>query len=104
METLEEYRTDHLNLAAFLVCRGHSVLTTRNDDDRIQFVFSETPQLASDAASFMAGGSVAARQFSFEILKLKRLIPRTRAPWESVEKVQRYEDTIRNRPVGDTAR
>jgi hypothetical protein len=84
METT--YRTDHLYLAAFLVCRGHSILTTRNDDHRVRFVFSESPRLASDAASFMSGGFVGARQFSFEILKLKRLIPRSSASRTSLEK------------------
>jgi Domain of unknown function (DUF5659) len=90
--TENTYRTDHLYLAAFLVCRGHSILATRTEDSRVHFVFAETSQLASDASSFMAGGSVGARQFSFEILKLKRLIPRSSLWRTSIEQVKRDEN------------
>jgi hypothetical protein len=98
------YRTDHLYLAAYLVCRGQPVLTTQNNNSRIQFIFAETSQLTSDAASFMPGGTVEARQFSFEILKLKRRLPRTRAPRESVERVKQHEDRTVYRPAVDTRR
>jgi hypothetical protein len=86
------YCTDHLYLAAYLVCCGHPVLGTRGDNRRIEFVFSETPLVSADAARFMADGTVGARQFSFEVLKLKRLIPR--GPRQE-EKVKRgtYETT-----------
>jgi len=80
------YSTDHIYLAGYLVCCGHPVLGTRGDGRRIEFVFSETPRLSADAARFMADGVVAARQFSFEILKLKRLIPRGPRQEEQVKR------------------
>jgi hypothetical protein len=80
------YCTDHLYLAAYLVCCGHPALGTRGDGRRVEFVFSQTPQLSADAARFMADGAVAARQFSFEILKLKRLIPRSPRHEEQVKR------------------
>lgn len=69
------YATDHLYLAAFLVCAGHRVVGTTRDGVRIAFLFDNSPELVAAVASFMAGGSVAARQFAFEILKLKKLLP-----------------------------
>jgi hypothetical protein len=98
-KTESTYITDHLYLAAFLVCRGQPILTTTSEGSRIQFVFAETPQLASDAASYMAGGLVGARQFSFEILKLKRLIPRSGLSPTTIEKVKRNENTSKYRPT-----
>ena len=70
------YNTDHLYLAAYLTYTGHSVVSTTSGGPRVFFVFRQTPELSAAVANFMAGGTVPARQFSFEVLKLKRLIPR----------------------------
>ena len=78
-QTSALFETDHMYLAAFLVCRGHvlrSVLPGASE--RFQFGFSDTTELRSAAAEFMAGGLVDARQFSFTVLKLKRGLPRCR--------------------------
>ena len=40
------------------------------------FLFQQTSKLSSDVAAFMGGAVIPARQFSFEILKLKRQLPR----------------------------
>jgi hypothetical protein len=70
------YRTDHLYLAAFLTCSGHRIVGTSTARERISFLFQHTPELSADVASFMSGAAIPARQFAFEVLKLKRLIPR----------------------------
>jgi hypothetical protein len=70
------YLTDHLYLAAFLVCSGQEILGTSPAGSRISFEFTQTPELSAHVANFMSGALVPARQFSFEVLKLKRLIPR----------------------------
>ena len=70
------YLTDHLYLAAFLACSGHEVVGTTFVGSRVSFEFTQTPTLSADVASFMSGASVPARQFSFEVLKLKRLLPK----------------------------
>ncbi len=70
------YLTDHLYLAAYLTCSGHEIIGTSSAGGRVSFEFTQTPQLSDDVAGFMSGASVPARKFSFEVLKLKRLIPR----------------------------
>ena len=40
----------------------------------VSFVFNNSPELAADVASFLADGVIPARHFSFELLKLKRMI------------------------------
>jgi hypothetical protein len=91
--------TDHLYLAAYLICCGHPILGTKRSDRRVGFLFAQTPEVASDAAGFMSGGSVEARQFSFEILKLKRLIPRLNTPDPSVEKMKKNENSPERYPA-----
>lgn len=91
--------TDHLYLAAYLICHGHPILGTKSDDRRVGFLFAQTPEVASDAAGFMSGGSVEARQFSFEILKLKRLIPRLNPPERLQEKMKKNENSPEHYPA-----
>ena len=68
------YLTDHLYVAAFLVCSGHEVIGTQNNGRRTSFIFKQSAQLSADVASFLADGVVPARHFSFELLKLKRTL------------------------------
>ena len=68
------YSTDHIYVAAYLVCRGHEVVGTRSNGSRLSFTFNNSAQLSSDVASFLAGGLIPARHFSFELLKLKRML------------------------------
>jgi hypothetical protein len=68
------YASDHLYLAAFLTCIGHRVVGTRPHGHRVAFEFAETPELLADVARFMGGAAIPARQFSFEVLKLKRTL------------------------------
>jgi hypothetical protein len=70
------YSTDHLYLAGYLLCCGHPLLGTHSDGNRVHFLFCGQPEVHSDAAHFMAGGTVVARQFAFSVLKLKHLLPR----------------------------
>ncbi len=70
------FATDHLYLAAFLVCSGQEIIGTSSAGGRVSFEFTQAPQLSIAVANFMSGALVPARQFSFELLKLKRLIPR----------------------------
>jgi hypothetical protein len=73
----EPFATDHLYLAAFLVCRGHRVVTTTpGERGRVFLRFGDSADLRSTVADFMSGGTVEARQFSFVLLKLKRSLPR----------------------------
>ncbi len=41
---------------------------------RVSFEFENTPKLSADVARFMGDAVVPARQFSFEVLKLKRML------------------------------
>jgi hypothetical protein len=84
------YPTDHLYLAAYLRCSGHEIVGTTCAGDRVSFIFHLTPALSADVAKFMSGAVVPARKFSFEVLKLKRLIPRSK---RRLEKDEKYLDT-----------
>ena len=68
------YASDHLYLVAFLTCLGHKIVGTQRHGYRVAFEFAETPALLADVARFMAGAVIPARQFSFEVLKLKRTL------------------------------
>jgi hypothetical protein len=68
------FTTDHLYLTGFLVCTGHSIVNTSRNGARVSFEFNKTPQLLADVAHFMSGALVPARQFSFELLKIKRML------------------------------
>lgn len=68
------FSSDHLYLVAFLVCSGQRLLHAERDRGRTVFEFSKTPELLAAVADFMSGASIPARKFSFEILKLKRVV------------------------------
>jgi hypothetical protein len=68
------FASDHIYLVSFLVCSGHIIIGTSSKGTRVSFEFKKTPDLLADVARFMSGAMVPARQFSFEILKLKRTI------------------------------
>jgi hypothetical protein len=73
-EELPQFASDHLYLVGFLVCSGHSISGTSHNGSRVAFEFPKTPELLADVARFMSGALVPARQFSFELLKLKRML------------------------------
>jgi len=73
-EEQSRFSTDHLYLTGFLICCGHNFVSTSSNGSRISFEFSKTPALLTDVARYMSGALVPARQFSFEILRLKRTI------------------------------
>jgi hypothetical protein len=82
METLQEqqqltFATDHLYLAGYLICQGHEITGTARDGKRVSFQFQNSPALTADVAGFMTGATVPARQFCFELLKLKRTLIRS---------------------------
>jgi hypothetical protein len=68
------FASDHIYLVGFLVCFGHRIVGTSRHGTRISFEFQKTPDVLADVARFMSGAMVPARQFSFEILKLKRML------------------------------
>ena len=71
------FETDHLYLAAFLICHKHELVSVvAGEGGRCRFGFQDTSAVRSSAGDFMTGGLVEARQFAFELLKLKRNIPR----------------------------
>jgi hypothetical protein len=73
------YGTTHLYLASFLMCRGLELLGTETDGtERIRFLFANSVEVRAAAADFLANGVVEAREFSFNLLKLKKLVPRHR--------------------------
>jgi hypothetical protein len=65
------YASDHIYLVCFLLCQGHEITGTVRYGRRVSFQFRNSPELSSDVAGFMAGAVVPARQFCFELLKLK---------------------------------
>jgi hypothetical protein len=74
LEDQPQFASDHIYLVGFLVCSGHSIIGMSHNGARIAFEFSKTPELLADVARFMSGALVPARQFSFELLKLKRML------------------------------
>ncbi|MFZ0637603.1 MAG: hypothetical protein WA755_16665 [Candidatus Acidiferrales bacterium] len=86
------YFTEHLYLAAFLVCSGHRVIGTTHTADRVSFVFQQTAELSASVAGFMSNAAIPARKFAFEVLKLKRLIPR------NTQKMERLDSDGNNLP------
>ena len=68
------FASDHLYLVAFLTCSGHKIVATQRHGHRVAFEFAETAELLADVARFMGGAAIPARQFSFEVLKLKRTL------------------------------
>ncbi len=89
-----EYSTDHLYLAAFLICQGHPLAgTDQESSGRVRFLFENSQELRSDAANFLAGGQVDARQFSFTLLRLKKCFPRKE--WRNLNNGTRQESIRR---------
>ena len=82
INVISSYSTDHLYLAAFLACSGHRIVGTARDGSRVYFVFNQTSALSAAVASFMAGAAIPARQYAFEVLKLKKLIPHSKPTLE----------------------
>jgi hypothetical protein len=77
VETQQEHPTftsDHLYLVAYLICSGYHPFGSERTGSRIAFQFAKTPALLAAVAGFMSGAVIPARQFSFEILKLKRTV------------------------------
>jgi hypothetical protein len=71
------FQTDHIYLAAFLISHGHDLVeVVGGEGGRLRFGFEDSSCVRSCAGDFMSGGLVEARKFSFELLKLKKLIPR----------------------------
>jgi hypothetical protein len=68
------FSSQHLYLVAFLVCAGHGITDIVRNGRRVSFEFRQTNELLTDVAGFMSGASVPAMQFSFELLKLKRML------------------------------
>jgi hypothetical protein len=68
------FASDHLYLVCFLRCKGHEITGTVRNNNRVSFQFRNSPELSADVAGFMAGATIPARQFSFELLKLKRTL------------------------------
>jgi len=68
------FSSQHLYLVAFLVCAGHGITDAVRNGRRVSFEFAQTPELLTDVAGFMSGALIPARQFSFELLKLKRML------------------------------
>jgi hypothetical protein len=87
------FASDHIYLIAFLLCSGHPIVRTSRAGSRVSFEFSKTPALLADVGRFMDDGVVPARQFSFEVLKLKRLL-HGHAP-----RVERYSQNESEKPV-----
>lgn len=74
LEVQPRFASDHIYLVSFLVCSGHNIIGTSRSGTRVSFEFQKTPEVLADVARFMSGALVPARQFSFEILKLKRTL------------------------------
>jgi hypothetical protein len=83
------FSCDHIYLVGFLVCSGNKIIGTSQASGRIAFVFQKTPVLLADVARFMAGASIPARRFSFELLRLKRMLHVT--PLSKLERFQNEE-------------
>jgi hypothetical protein len=83
------YASDHLYLVGFLVCSGNRLVGTSSNGRRLSFVFEKTPTLLADVARFMGGASIPARQFSFEVLRLKRMIYEIE---KKVNKIDEYKE------------
>lgn len=68
------FSSQHLYLVAFLVCAGHDVTNIVRNGRRVSFEFVQTPELLTDVAGFMSDAVTPARQFSFTLLRLKRML------------------------------
>ena len=68
------FASEHLYLVAFLICAGHELANLIRKGRRVSFEFAQTPELLTDVAGFMSGALIPARQFSFQLLKLKRML------------------------------
>jgi hypothetical protein len=87
MEQLSHiFASDHIYVVAFLRCYGHNIVGTTRHGCRVSFEFRETPELNADIARFMSGGVVPARQFSFELLKIKSMLNGGESKMEKVNK------------------
>ena len=85
------FRTDHLYVAAFLVCHGHPLVSCQGSESgRVNFLFVDSSETRSRVADFMAGGQVNARQFAFTLLRLKKCFPRS-----TVDTVRTFESATR---------
>ena len=71
-----KYKSDLIWLAAFLLCRGHKVLSTEdgNTRTRCSFVCNDSPRVRSEVEEYFKNGQVPVRDFSARILQLRREI------------------------------
>jgi len=98
MPTNTLFETDHLYLAAFLVCHGHQLVRFQpGATGRVDFQFTDSGATRSCVADFMAGGQVNARQFAFTLRRLKKSFPNKT---QTVRTVQYAEPSDRILPTG----
>ncbi len=69
------FQTTDLNLAAFLMARGHALVGVARDGPRRVFGFPETAR--DEAQGFYANATVPARAFANALRDLKTLIRET---------------------------
>lgn len=67
-----DYRTNELELAAFLKARGHKLIGTQPDGRLVLFVFPESA--ATDADGYFAGVTISARELFEAHRHLRALI------------------------------
>jgi hypothetical protein len=71
-----KFKSDHIYLVAYLMLRGHEVISTERPGRFTVFNFKRTSDLDADVADFHAGGLVPAKDYVMEVLRVKRFIPR----------------------------
>ena len=74
---MSEYRTTDLNLAAFLVARGHGLLRVTPMPGSHQRAFCFAPGTKSEADEYYQGAQVGARTFANALRDLKARIRET---------------------------
>lgn len=91
VRTNKPFGTDHIYLASYLICQGHPLAgTDQESSGRVRFLFVDSQELRSDAASFLSGGQVDARQFSFTLLRLKKCFPRKK--WRNLNNAHTFRN------------
>ena len=68
------YKTDNLNLSAFLIAKGHKLLNYEKTDRKYIFIFSDSELLHKNNTEFINNALIGVQDMLGSIKSLKNLI------------------------------
>ncbi len=81
METKNEYTTESVDIAAFLMVRGFRLLKQSARNDVVIFIFEDNGAVERTVSEFYAGGLVSAHEFAGAARRIKDIVWDFRRKW-----------------------